>query len=316
MATPFDIANFNLTNFADNYNNIFDSTPADVNINVKDSNGNITTKTVANRGKFKQQLWDDVGGALGQFNRTFYVDAVNGDDNNIGNNSSAPFKTIKKAVDSVPVGGIGRIYLIGSGDNDNPTTFTFLSGNVNITRKNITILSYNEGCLLKPYITNSSTYNYVHGFDIGSYGFLYIYTNANLTIETALKSDSSLNFHWYSSGFINVKGAGSVYIGGYPVANDVRILNDGCNLINICVRDTNGGFASISSAYAKYIFDSTTPNAYIFSVYSSAGNIAFAAYNVLLVDTAGDNVAYKDACSGIVKDANGVPRNIISNIVF
>ncbi len=312
---PFDNANFNLTNFANIYPDIMDSTPKTIEYQYKDANGNIQTNSIANRGEIKQQLWDDVGGALGQFDRTFYVDAVNGDDNNTGS-SSAPFKTIKKAVDSVPIGGIGKIYLIGSGDNDNPTTFTFLSGNVSITKKNITILPYNEGCLLKPYITNSSTYNYAHGFDIGNYGFLHIYTGTNLTIETALKSDSSLNFHWVSSGFINVKGAGSVYIGGYPTANDVRILNDGCNLINICVRDTNGGFASISSAYAKYIFDSTTPNAYIFSVYSSAGNIAFAAYNVLLVDTAGDNVAYKDACSGIVKDANGVPRNIISNIVF
>jgi hypothetical protein len=106
----FDIANFNLLNWANATPDLYDSTPKDVQIQLKDSNGNITTKTVANRGKFKQQLWDDVGGALGQFDRTFYVDAVNGDDNNDGS-SGHPFKTIKKAVDSVPIGGLGKIYL-------------------------------------------------------------------------------------------------------------------------------------------------------------------------------------------------------------
>ena len=43
--------------------------------------------------------------------QTFYVDATNGDDNNNGS-STNPFKTIKKACDSVPVGGVGLIYLI------------------------------------------------------------------------------------------------------------------------------------------------------------------------------------------------------------
>ena len=108
MSTPFEIANFNLVNFADNYNDLFDSTPKDVQIDVKDSNGNITTKSVANRGKFKQQLWDDVGGALGQFKKTVYVDAQNGDDNNSGTYGN-PFRTIKKAIESVPSGGLGYI---------------------------------------------------------------------------------------------------------------------------------------------------------------------------------------------------------------
>jgi len=42
--------------------------------------------------------------------RTFYVDAENGDDNNDGS-EFAPFATIRKACDSVPVGGFGRINL-------------------------------------------------------------------------------------------------------------------------------------------------------------------------------------------------------------
>jgi len=44
--------------------------------------------------------------------RTFYVDADNGDDNNPGT-SDAPFKTLRKAIDSVPMGGIGDIRIKG-----------------------------------------------------------------------------------------------------------------------------------------------------------------------------------------------------------
>jgi len=51
--------------------------------------------------------------------RTFYVDAINGSDDNLGT-SSAPFATLKKAIDSVPIGGYGRILLISDITLDSP----------------------------------------------------------------------------------------------------------------------------------------------------------------------------------------------------
>ncbi|WP_456464724.1 DUF1565 domain-containing protein [Desulfurobacterium sp.] len=44
------------------------------------------------------------------WNRTLYVDAVNGDDSNPGT-SDAPFKTIGKAIYTTPIGGYASIYL-------------------------------------------------------------------------------------------------------------------------------------------------------------------------------------------------------------
>ena len=41
-----------------------------------------------------------------------YVDSVSGSDSNDGLNPSTPFKTIKKAIDTIPTGGFGRINLV------------------------------------------------------------------------------------------------------------------------------------------------------------------------------------------------------------
>jgi len=104
----------NNTNAANVFRKMYDlhynPNPLDVPFEYIDENGNKTTTNIANVANFRKKVWDDVGGALGQFNRTFYVDAENGDDNNDGS-SDSPFKTIKKACDSVPVGGMGYIYL-------------------------------------------------------------------------------------------------------------------------------------------------------------------------------------------------------------
>jgi hypothetical protein len=60
--------------------------------------------------------------------RTFYVDQAKGNDDNPGT-SSSPFKTIAKAIQSVPSGGTGRIYVVGNYD--------FNEGRVPIENKRI-----------------------------------------------------------------------------------------------------------------------------------------------------------------------------------
>ena len=104
----------NNTNAANVFRKMYDlhynPNPLDVPFEYIDENGKKVTTTIKNQAGFRKKVWDDVGGALGQFNRKFYVDAVNGDDNNTGD-SSHPFKTIQKAVDVIPITGVGNIYL-------------------------------------------------------------------------------------------------------------------------------------------------------------------------------------------------------------
>jgi len=108
----FDIASFNLINWANATPELYDDNPQLVSIIQKDANGNLFIKQVKNRGLIKKELWDDVGGALGQFSRVFYVDQLNGNDSNEGI-ADAPFKTIKKAVYATPIAGACDILLIG-----------------------------------------------------------------------------------------------------------------------------------------------------------------------------------------------------------
>ncbi len=65
----------------------------------------------ADQALFKKRVWDDVGGALGQFNRYMYVDEVNGDDSNDGS-SSSPFKNIHTAFSKIPNSGKAVIILL------------------------------------------------------------------------------------------------------------------------------------------------------------------------------------------------------------
>jgi len=178
MATPFDVANFNLTNFADNYNSIFDSTPATVSIDVKDDLGNITTKSVENRGLFKQQLWDDVGAAVGQFNKTVYVDAINGDDLNSGS-STSPLKTLSKSFSSIPISGAGTIVFLSDIDIANETANSLFSD------RSISI-SLNGFTLTK------STTNNIFILSADKYGYLKIYnTVSTITPEVSIDNKSA-----------------------------------------------------------------------------------------------------------------------------
>ena len=102
---PFDIANFNLTNFANIYPDLMDSTPQDVTYQYKDSNGNILTKTIANRGKFQDYVWSDAKSAL---YKVYYVDPVNGDDGNDGLSTSTAFATLKQGYSGDKCGRINR----------------------------------------------------------------------------------------------------------------------------------------------------------------------------------------------------------------
>jgi len=300
--TPFEQANFNLLSFADTYNDIFDSTAKDVQIELKDSNGNIYTKTVANRGKFKQQLWDDVGGALGQFKRTFYVDATNGDDNNDGSNAH-PFKTLKKACDSVPIGGYGSITLA-----QNQTHF--IDSEIYLHNKYIAIFATNSIIENTAYVytSNGTDYTATYGFaPVMSLIFFY-----KGTIRTAnLLTDANGNVLPSTTLQGIVKRHDDVRAFVKTFSTDIELGDTDF------IRRASGSNAVDLHMYSGSV-NRVGANQDGYLISNEAGDFRFSAMYVSL-GTERDgttDLTWDSIISGIVKDANGVPRNIISNIVF
>ena len=106
----------NNTNAANVFRKMYDlhynPNPLDVPFEYIDENGKKVTTTIKNQAGFRKKVWDDVGGALGQFYKVVYVDQQSGDDNNEGT-VDKPFKTLQKAVSSVPIAGALDILIIG-----------------------------------------------------------------------------------------------------------------------------------------------------------------------------------------------------------
>ena len=302
----FDIASFNLLNWANSVADLYDSTPKDVEITQKDDNGNLFTKTIANRGKFKQELWDDVGNALGQFSRTFYVDTINGDDNNSGT-SDSPFKTIQKACDSVPIGGFGRIYL--------KTDSNIVDTDINLINKTIIINGMNIDSNSNTPAIKNTCYS-----DNSSYGFImknsYLILES-VTIQTADYVDSS-NVESPYAGFIKWVNEGgknkvallkaSVLIGD---TDFIKLLDRGDINLLVFYYDANHSVTDKS-------IDCVGANNNGFLISNSSGTmlLSTSAYQLGTKNDGSTNLTWSDLVSGIIKDANGVPRNIISNIIF
>jgi len=316
MALPFDIANFNLVNFANAYNDIFDSTSKDVSIQQKDNDGNISTKTVANRGKFKQQIWDDVGGALGQFDRSFYVDDVDGDDDNDGSSSNS-FKTIKKACDSIPVGGRGIIYIKGSDDEDNPVVYTDID--ILCTSKYIQLYPRDDTySVIQPSVTSNDNYNYCQGFLLYNTTLLVYTLHGRLKVKSSPKNNTDIGWSWHHAGVINTYGGNnSIFFGSYPSADGITCDEGESNIINVCIRNTYVTHTSVTFSHIHLIQENASQDNKIIHNYNSAGTISLNVYGTDIKDHDDNSIGWNDIIDGIVKDADsGNPINVLSNINF
>ena len=294
----------NNTNAANVFRKMYDlhynSNPLDVPFEYIDENGNKVTTTIKNQAGFRKKVWDDVGSALGQFNRTFYVDVENGDDNNSGD-SSHPFKTIKKAVDSVPIGGFGSITLAYGTYEFNTTTSLInkivrLNG-IKDSNGNYPVVSFKEnpdnlGNLFHFDIHNSSLNTYNIKFDIPAPTNDVTSTINSGRYAVALRNNG--RFYMYQSDVdIDDNDNGYFILAGNYNWNSENGL---------------GGMGTLSTC-------NIVANKYLFCVGESAFlNISS---DLSIKDTDGNDRNIVDCVLNIVKDADsGNPINLISNINF
>lgn len=144
----------------------FSSTPEDVTVKMVNSSGNVVDTTMPNVAKFRQQVWDDIDNTMSQFSKVFYVD-LNGDDTNVGT-STAPFRTLKKAIDSIPLSG-NAVIVLNVGVHEITSNIT-ISGNKNIEIKGTGEIQFNaNGTSGNFYIEISNLANISLIFSVNNY---------------------------------------------------------------------------------------------------------------------------------------------------
>jgi len=232
--------------------------------------------------------------------RTFYVDAENGDDNNDGA-SSTPFKTIKKACDSVPVGGYGLIYFFGGQ--------VFNLDSIILQHKSLFFSRYNND---NNYIITTSYYQdndaaWLKNFKLINSKLIFYHAIFDLPENT-----TGLNVSGHDNGLIQFKRKSVV--SGVHFYNCTVNLNYNNNIL-ISMHDYGDGASFSAISLYNVTFNINHSNTY----FIGAGNAPFSlrkGANITVNDNTGNNRTFNDLIAGIVKDANGVPRNVISNIVF
>jgi len=191
------------------YDTFYNPTPLDITLEWVKDDGTTRSVTVPNRSKIKKQMWDDVNAAVGLWARTFYVDEVNGDDNNAGT-SDAPFQTIAKAINSIPVGGKGTIYLANNSKH--------IVSNIYLANKYVIFTNWD--------VVGDGSYAVIRkekfiGFKLVN---SFIYVNSSIKLETAYDSDNPV--HWNCMfKFVNDCGFSCVALGHWT--------SDGSDIIQI-----------------------------------------------------------------------------------
>jgi len=291
------------------YQIFYDPTPQDVELPQLDENGNLVNVTIPNRALIKKQMWDDVGKAVGYWYRYLWVDPVNGDDNNPGT-STAPLKTVNKAVDTVPFGGGARVYLVPSAKYVIDSQIVAEGKHIFISTDPTSLANGVKATLtgLSTVVSlGNSTVNTLYGIQTtGTLRFGW------LNIEVPSVQDSTFPLHpLYRS--IAVAAYNSKYGGGVIGFHYCTITtNSGFSLIDCYNYGGKTDLLNIVLWGNKVTVNDTST--YLINTQSAA--TALYSSSNSFVDSAGNALNIVDLVGQIVKDANGVPRSVVSNLIF
>jgi len=289
-------------------------------------------------------------------NTVFYINPISGDDTNRGTSPDQAFRTIKKGCDAIPIGGYGRLYLIGGPDFNNAVNFD-IDSSIYLYKKNIYITVYSKypynssenllwaHCILsnksqlidrKHCDPNDNTlYTFVHGFRL--YG-------SSLTISgQAVYRDPNDN-SLHNKQTLRIKTPDWL-----PDPNDGNIYLYGCSHNNglVCNESLGGGSLEIryideinlgdsnlvSQSLAYQAVDISLTS--ILNIYGSGANnrayisgtisnetpvMKIASYYVTFGnDKDGNAYTWQNSIQGVVYDSttpDPIPRNIQASFVF
>lgn len=269
----------------------FSNTPENVTVDMIDDNGNLTTATLPNVALFRKRVWDDVGGALGQMSRSFYVDAINGDDSNIGDYNH-PFRTLKRAIDSLPICGKGNIQI-----NAGSSTELIINENIDLKGKKIYLRKYGSSDNLNIRFAYDYSGSYAIRKQIIGEGIIYFYLGVNIVNDPIDPNYDGAFYDTHLACIVPQKGLMSVVALG-------NIINNSGN-DNIPIFYSSPALGGIL-AFSKYYGSIETNNNYIISLYMNA---------ILIINRGAFSLDNGDfLVRGGVQDSNGNYKNILGAI--
>jgi len=286
-------------------------------------------------------------------NTVFYIDPINGSDSNRGTSFNNAFQTIKRACDTIPIGGYGRIYLIGGPDFNNPVNFD-IDSSIYLHKKNIYMTVYSKypydpsenllwaHCVLRnkaQLVTrkhcnpnDNKLYTFVHGFRM--YGSsltlsgqaVYrdatsgnLYNKQTLRIKTPdwIPDPNDGNIYLYSCSHNNGLVCNESLGGGSLELRYIDEINLGdSDLVSqsIAYQAVNISLTSILNIYGTGV----NKRAYLSgTIYPETPVMKIAQIYVTFGDDKDGNAyTWQNSIEGVVRDSNNVPRNIQSSFVF
>jgi len=283
----------NNTNAANVFRKMYDlhynPNPLDVPFEYIDENGNKVITTIPNVTNFRKRVWND---ALSGMYKIYFVDETNGNDTNIGTNDN-PFKTIQKAIQNIPQGGFGIIYL----KNDASISTTVSTGHRHIVFRS-TIDNENASLILNTNATGGPS------LVVDRMGSIRIKCN---TVAQNTYDDN------IRSVIATIEG-GSIWSSN----NDAASINAREIVSSKLDIKANTRLTSVQGNLKVDYTDMTTAdNTSLLCYINYYAGLALHLGSVTLNGNAITTDDYSALVTGIIKDADsGNPVNIISNINF
>ncbi len=262
-----------------------------------DKNGRLVTKNVPTIGQLIQQFQQGVNAHMA---KVVYVHQTEGSDSTGDGSSSAPFKTITRAKNSVPPKGIVHVWLLEDHVEPARSSREWLEG------RTIVIHGYNAN---KPTnrtrvdftIAPLGNYNTVHGFNGGGQ-LIFSYCDIGFVdnSDPNLPFDSFAQIHSYATG--------TLFAAMYLTYSKVTLPDNPS--IGLLHANGAGIGTYMFNAYNSEIVASGA-NSYAFHITRSSLIL-----NIYSLAVSGAKTTVAELIAGIVRDSAGNPRNVISNLVL
>jgi hypothetical protein len=270
--------------------------PEDVEIQQYDENGVLQTYHIPNRAKFQKWVWSDAQTAM---SKTLYVDTNNGSDTTGDGSESKPFRTLKKAITSMPSGSSIVIFL--SGEDTLTSDILVVNKHVIIRGGGIVTSKY------EPVTDPTRTGIYCFRLQNSVVEFI----DVNITIPDLL-SNEVRSFSAFS-GFVCLHFGGGVrfyYVDTTP--NRINIHS----FYLVTGSDVGFGFVDLNLANATPKLRINPDKANLLLL--TANTVAFQCpyRQGTIKDFYGNDVDIKNLVQGVILDPIGTPINMITNIKF